>query len=77
MAKKDIDKVKIPFLGDIPLAQTKEKLVVTAQGRSNIAEAFRLLRTNLEFLTANRRGQSKTVFVTSTIGKEGKSFVCD
>jgi tyrosine-protein kinase Etk/Wzc len=74
-SKKDIDRVNIPFLGDIPLSSFKERLVVTANNRSNIAEAFRLLRTNLEFITASKNGMSKTVFVTSTIGKEGKSFI--
>jgi capsular exopolysaccharide synthesis family protein len=40
-----------------------------------MAEAFRLLRTNVEFLTSNRRGSNRTVFVTSTVGKEGKSYI--
>jgi len=73
--KKDIDKTGIPFLGDIPSSITKEHLVVSIDGRSNVAEAFRLLRTNMEFVTANHKGANKTIFVTSTIGKEGKSFV--
>ncbi|MDZ4664444.1 MAG: GNVR domain-containing protein, partial [Bacteroidota bacterium] len=74
--KKDTDAVKLPYLGDIPLASnTKIKLVVTENDRSNIAEGFRLLRTNVEFITGNNTGLSRTIFVTSTIGKEGKSFI--
>lgn len=73
--KSDIDKVKLPFLGDIPKSNIAEKLVVIENDHSNIAEAFRLLRTNVEFINANRINESKTIFVTSTIGKEGKSFI--
>jgi len=73
--KKDTDRVKLPYLGDIPQSSSKNKLVVVENDRSNIAEGFRLLRTNVEFITGNKKGQSRTIFVTSTIGKEGKSFI--
>lgn len=73
--KKDIDKLKLPFLGDIPLSDSKNKIVVSRNDNSGIAEAFRLLRTNVDFMLGSDRPSGKTVFVTSTIGQEGKSFV--
>lgn len=74
--KKDTDRVNLPYLGDIPQTSAQQnKLVVVENDRSNIAEGFRLLRTNVEFITGERKGMSKTIFVTSTIGKEGKSFI--
>jgi capsular exopolysaccharide synthesis family protein len=73
--KKDIDKLKLPFLGDIPLSDSKNKIVVSKGDNSGIAEAFRLLRTNVDFMLGATRTNGKTIFVTSTIGKEGKSFV--
>src|SRR5690606_1157267 len=39
-------------------------------------EAFRILRTNMNFMFgADQKASSKVVFVTSTISGEGKSFV--
>lgn len=73
--KKDIDKLKLPFLGDIPLSDSKNKIVVSRNDNSGIAEAFRLLRTNVDFMLGPGVTSGKTIFVTSTIGKEGKSFV--
>jgi tyrosine-protein kinase Etk/Wzc len=73
--KKDIDKLKLPFLGDIPLSESKNRIVVSRTDSSGIAEAFRLLRTNVDFMLGSDRTSGKAIFVTSTIGKEGKSFV--
>lgn len=67
--------VSIPILGDIPLKNTKDNIVVTQGGRSSTAEAFRLLRTNLDFMLASNTSKCKTIFLTSTISGEGKSFV--
>jgi capsular exopolysaccharide synthesis family protein len=41
--------------------------------KSNIAESFRALRTNLDFYV--RGGQKKVIMVTSCIEGEGKSFI--
>ena len=74
--KKDIeDEVSVPFMGDIPKTNGKEKIVVTGDSRSGIAEAFRLIRTNLDFMLTRNREQSKAIFVTSTTSGEGKSFI--
>jgi capsular exopolysaccharide synthesis family protein len=73
--KSDIDKLHLPFLGDIPLTDSKNKVVVSKGDSSSIAEAFRLLRTNVDFMLGAAKNKGRTIFVTSTIAKEGKSFV--
>ena len=75
-SRNDIVKATtIPFIGDIPNNKSEEK-VVTMNSRTNIAEAIRIVRTNLEFLlTNNVQGKAKTIFLTSTFPKEGKTFV--
>lgn len=64
-----------PILGDIPHSKSKEKVVITDKERSNIAESFRLVRTNLNFMLSNSSAGAKAIFITSTIGNEGKTFI--
>ncbi len=74
--KQDIEsQLSIPFLGSIPKSVKKEKIVIGRDIRSSTAEAFRLIRTNLDFILAGNRKQSKSIFITSTISGEGKSFL--
>jgi len=77
--RKDIeDLTNIPFLGDVPHSENQQKIVIGQEdSRSSTAEAFRLIRTNLEFMLANNTASSlgKTIFVTSTTSGEGKSFI--
>jgi capsular exopolysaccharide synthesis family protein len=49
----------------------KSNLVVADKSRNMIAEQFRVLRTNLNFLLQG----NKTILVTSTLSGEGKSFI--
>ena len=42
--------VTAPILGDIPINSTDKMIVVKEGERSSVAEAFRLLRTNLDFM---------------------------
>jgi len=72
---EDIQSMNLPYLGDIPLSNEKSNKVISKGDNSNIAEAFRHLRTNIEFTVGNTPSRAKTIFVTSTISKEGKSFV--
>lgn len=74
--KLDIEsELSVPFLGDVPKSDAKEKVVIGNDIRSSTAEAFRLIRTNLDFMLASNRKQSKSIFVTSTTSGEGKSFI--
>ena len=67
--------IKVPFLGDIPHSKKKNEIVVLAESSNNIAEAFRLLRTNMNFMLSGDQRASKTIFITSTVASEGKTFV--
>jgi Mrp family chromosome partitioning ATPase len=52
--------------------QKSNELAMVVQPKHNAAEAFRLLRTNLEFVRFSA-GDVRTILVTSGIEKEGKS----
>lgn len=67
--------VSIPILGDIPFDNSEEKVIVKQGSRTSSAEAFRLLRTNLDFILSGVQNKSKVIFVTSTISGEGKTFI--
>jgi tyrosine-protein kinase Etk/Wzc len=73
--KRDIVRLGIPYLGDIPLNEEKNKVVLTGNDNSSVAEAFRLLRTNVDFILGTTKPKGRTVFLTSTLSKEGKSFI--
>jgi tyrosine-protein kinase Etk/Wzc len=65
----------IPFLGDIPNAPNPNKVILSTD-RSGTAEAIRIIRTNLDFMLNHvPEGTAKTIFVTSTIAGEGKTFL--
>ena len=50
-SRKDMESfVTAPILGDIPINSTDKMIVVKEGERSSVAEAFRLLRTNLDFM---------------------------
>ena len=51
----------------------KEELIVYKDPKSPIAEVFRTLRTNLQFMGSNKK--IKTLLVTSSMPGEGKSWV--
>jgi capsular exopolysaccharide synthesis family protein len=62
-----------PILGGIANQTGKDPVVVKKNSRSNVAEMFRLLRTNLQFLGAGQNNQ--VILVTSSVSGEGKSFI--
>ncbi|WP_297814646.1 P-loop NTPase [uncultured Polaribacter sp.] len=76
-SRKDIEELTtIPFLGDVPHSDSDSKVVINNDSRTGIAEAFRLIRTNLNFMLPNKVDTAgKAIFVTSTTSGEGKSFV--
>ena len=68
-------KTAVPFIGDVPTSDTPNELIQSGS-RTSSAEALRIVRTNLEFMLAKvTEGQAKTIFVTSTFPKEGKTFI--
>jgi capsular exopolysaccharide synthesis family protein len=64
----------MPILGGVPGANIGEdqRLVVTSDTRSNVAEAFRSIRTNLQYFSDSPG--SKLLLVTSLHPGEGKTF---
>jgi len=67
--------LNIPILGDIPEFKSNQKIINFANDKNDAAEGFRILRTNLDFMFSNAVDDSKTIFVTSTIAGEGKTFI--
>jgi tyrosine-protein kinase Etk/Wzc len=68
-------KTLIPFIGDVPTSDNPSE-IMKAESRTSSAEALRIIRTNLEFmLNKVPEGMAKTIFLTSTFPKEGKTFV--
>lgn len=73
-SQDDLEKLTdVPVLGKILHNKYKTKNVLFEFPRTNIAESFRALRTNLNFYV--RGGQKKTILVTSCLEGEGKSFI--
>lgn len=69
------DRLGLPFLARLPeppkKLQKEDRLVMLAQPSGNHAEAFRMLRTNLDFVRMDR--EAKTIMITSSVEQEGKS----
>lgn len=93
--RKDIEKLTIPFIGEVPLwrhkvhwwkrkemLQRKEvRVVVKSQSRNIVNEAFRIVRTNLEFMANSLASESgsknaKVIMMTSFNPGSGKTFIC-
>lgn len=84
--RKDLENLTIPFVGEIPLGfrkrknfsrQTQEKecaVVVKEKSRNVINEAFRVVRTNLEFMQ-NKGSESHVIMITSANPNSGKTFI--
>ncbi len=64
----------LPILGEIPIIDSKDSEVIQSNDRSVLAEAFRILRTNLGYFIKSKEN-GNVIFVTSTIKGEGKTFV--
>ena len=73
--KEELERLGLPFIGQIPVNKSKEQLVATADNRGDVSEAFRMLRTNLSFIVPKEEGEAKVIFSTSTIAGEGKTFI--
>lgn len=84
--RKDLENLTIPFIGEIPLfvragkksvgnkSHEKQILVVKEGSRDLINEAFRVLRTNLEFMVGKDHS-SNVIVITSFNPGSGKSFL--
>jgi capsular exopolysaccharide synthesis family protein len=66
----------MPILGIVGKKTTKSDLTVFLKTKSAVSESFRALRSNLQFIfMGNKKLESKTILVTSSVSGEGKTFV--
>ncbi len=70
---KDIEKAtKVPIYGSIGHNEKTSDIPVADNPKSAIAESFRALRTNLQYVM--RSEEQKIICISSTISGEGKTF---
>lgn len=82
--RKDIENLTVPFVGEIPLCNggrkrykkgpEKRSIVVKEGKRDVINEAFRVLRTNVEFMN-DKEKRSQVIILTSFNPGSGKTFL--
>lgn len=73
-SKHDLEKLsQIPVVGELPRIEKGQSEIVEINDLSPMAEAFRILITNMNFMLPKKEC-GKVVFVTSTIKGEGKTF---
>lgn len=84
--RKDLELLSVPFVGEIPLAESSKKKkatqttkeIVIQQGKRDIVnEAFRVLRTNLEFILDAKedKDRASVTLITSFNPGSGKTFL--
>lgn len=72
--KEEVERLTdVPILGEMCLDKGDHSMAIRVKGSNSIAELFRLIRSNLQFLLGGRG--DKVVMVTSTVSGEGKSFI--
>lgn len=72
-SKEDVENnTKMTVLGEIGHSDEEDPVPVKTDSRGQIAEQFRGLRTNLQFLLTNE--EEKVIMITSSMSGEGKSF---
>jgi tyrosine-protein kinase Etk/Wzc len=70
----DVEKrTHAPILGEIGHSDEMQNLVVTKNSRKFIAEQFRIIRSNLQYVIGKK--EKPVIMVTSSFSGEGKSFV--
>jgi capsular exopolysaccharide synthesis family protein len=75
--RTDVEKAnpEIPVVAEIPFIEGGG-MFLDPGDRSALAESFRILATNAEYMVGKRKpGKGKVIYVTSTIKGEGKTFV--
>ena len=88
-SRKDLESLNVPFVGEIPLdgkpkkfsflhrdkhRHHRHKVVVEEGSRNLINEAFRIVRSNLEFLVSSE-GRRQVIMLTSMYPGSGKTFI--
>lgn len=72
--KRDVQKMTdVPILGEVGHSDDTNTLVVGKNNRKVVAEQFRMIRTNLQFILHDKK--KMVIMVTSSFSGEGKSFI--
>jgi tyrosine-protein kinase Etk/Wzc len=76
-SRKEIeDKTGLTVFGEVALKDRKDKTnIIDSKDRGFLAEQFRTIRTNLQYLTTSRKEKGVTFLMTSSMSGEGKTFV--
>ena len=75
--KPDFDRLApdVPIVAEIPFIQEDHR-IISNNDRSILAESFRILRTNINYLMPlKKEGECPIIYTTSSIKGEGKTFV--
>lgn len=84
--RKDLEGMTVPFIGEIPLSYLKKRhiirrkvtekqeVVVQDKNRNVINEAFRIIRTKIEFIVG-KNTQCPVIMITSANPGSGKTFI--
>ncbi len=73
-SRSDIEgSTNAPILAEIASVVDENVVVVKKDARTVVAEQFRALRTNIQFMLAEEA--EKTILITSSMSGEGKSFI--
>ena len=82
--RRDLENLSVPFVGELPMWKHSKdeetqrhgyQIVVAQHKRDILNEAFRVVRTNLEFMT-NREKKCRVIMFTSFNPGSGKTFIC-
>ena len=75
-SKDDLAELNInaPIIAEIPEIDDTYKLLQSSNERSTLAESFRILSSNLNFIIPKSSEGGKVILSTSTIKGEGKTF---
>lgn len=74
--REDLEKItQLPVIGMVGKKHTESNLAVFERPKSALAEAFRALRSSLQFLYKKQQlAGAKTIMITSSVSGEGKTF---
>lgn len=82
--RRDLEGMSVPYVGELPLWKPKKddevtdsgyQIVVQQHKRDITNEAFRVVRTNIEFMV-NAEKKSHIIMLTSYNPGSGKTFIC-
>lgn len=86
-SRDDLDVLSVPYIGEIPhvaVADRKKRdsshttareVMVRPHSGDIVNEAFRMVRTNIEFMERREEGRSSVMMVMSLVPGSGKTFI--